>query len=112
MARKKKNQQQEASQQKVSEPTRSRQVQKLNIPPKSADEIRHSRPTSKRAQAIELMREKDGVSRDELREKFSWTDRDVKDVIRLITGNNGYGIQEDDKNRLHLVEPTAAPAKK
>jgi len=67
-------------------------------------EVKPPRPTSKRARMLRELRE-DGLTAEEIAEKFDWKPRDVMDALRLLAKANGYNVSLGQDGRWRATEP-------
>ena len=69
-----------------------------------AKKIREHRAGTKRAKVIAMLSRKNGATRAQLMRATGWDEKDLRDGLRLVNVAVGYGVREDTKGRLRLVQ--------
>jgi hypothetical protein len=72
-------------------------------------EVKAARPGSKRAKALELMRQSKGASFEEIQRECGWERKDAYEGIRLVHYWLGYGLVTVD-GRIHATSTAAEHA--
>lgn len=72
------------------------------------DEIVEPREGSKRAAVARLLRRKNGATVQEIMDEIGWTYATTYECLKLLHTTNGFGMSEDEKGRIRLVEPAVA----
>lgn len=69
-----------------------------------AGSVKEPRENSKRAKVLEMLTRPQGATHEEVMKAVGWDRTTAYEGIRLLSKHNGYGLQQDDKGRIHAYK--------
>jgi DNA-nicking Smr family endonuclease len=66
--------------------------------------LKPPREGTKRYDLLKLLRQERGATEAEIQEKIGWTDKQAYEGIRLLHFAHGYGLEQDENNRIKVIE--------